>query len=84
MNELEDLIHMTVADLLFNVDVKVVDVEFAIDRPCLALIELVYENEIVSSGVHTAPFCAALCNYNAAIFVDAVRETISKALMRGK
>ena len=84
MNELEELIHYTITDLLFDVDIEVVDVTFDTDRPCLASIELAYQNEIVSSNNHVAPFCAALCYYNAAIFVDAVRETISEALMKGK
>ena len=87
MNELKELIQVTVADILSEHN-DLVEVGFGVvfdtDRPCLASIELAYQNEIVSSNNHVAPFCAALCNYNAAIFVDAVRETISKALMKGE
>ena len=82
MNELKELIEVTVTDLLFDIDVEVVDVTFDADRPCLASIKLEYQYECISSGCNAAPFCAALCHYNAAIFVDAVRETVSKALMR--
>ena len=84
MSELEDVISVTVADILFDVDVEVVGIELAVDRPCLALIKLAYQHEVVHSDDHTAFFCTALCYYNTAVFVDAVRETVSKALMKGE
>ena len=86
MDKLEELISVTVTDLLFDVDVEVVDVTFDVDRPCLVSIKLGYQYECVSSVNldFSALFCTTLCYYNAAIFVDAVRETISKALMKGE
>jgi len=86
MDELKELIEVTITDIIFDVSVKATGVTFDEDRPCLASVHLQYENECVSSGgyVYSAPFCTALCHYNAAIFVDAVRETVSKALVKGE